>query len=149
MDQPVPAPPAPPSPALPDQDRHDRFFRSVLARIGAAPRARFDHELTQVRAAFAEHVLGLADLVLVSNPPLDVLRAHRNADTTRRRRSFDLHARLGESLRAWYQALDALDPGRVLWQLPADGLPKRSPPPRPDRFNVALLDEIVASLPFR
>lgn len=91
--------------AVCDTDPLKLHYSWSLARIGAAPRGRFDHELTQVRAAFAEHVLGLADLVLVSNPPLDVLRAHRNADTTRRRRSFDLHARLGESLRAWYQAL--------------------------------------------
>ena len=45
-----------------------------LSRIGATPRARFEHELAQTRRAFATGALGLADLVLVSIPPPATLR---------------------------------------------------------------------------
>lgn len=133
--------------AVCDSDPLKLHYSWSLAQIGAATRSRFDHEAAQVRRAFAAGALGFADLVLVSIPPLAVLCERRDADPTRRRRSFDLHARLGEHLRAWYQAVDALEPGRVLWQLPADGLPTRTLRPRARRSNVARLDELVTSLP--
>ncbi len=133
--------------AVCDSDPLKLHYSWCLSRIGAAPRARFDHELAEVRHAFAADILGLVDLVLVSIPPLATLRRRREADTSRRRRSFDLHVQLGEHLRAWYQTIDALEPGRVLWDLPALGLPTQMPRPRAARSNVALMDELVAALP--
>lgn len=135
--------------AICDSDPLKLHYSWCLSRIGAAPWARFRHELAAVRQAFLAGALGLADLALVSIPPLEVLRAQRLADPTRPRRSFELHARLGDHLHAWYQAVDAVEPGRVLWQLPDDGPPSRTPPPRSDRSDVALLDALVTSLPSR
>lgn len=43
----------------------------------------------------------------------------REGDSTRRRRHFDLHARLVDPLAEWYAAVDRLDPGRVLHGFPA------------------------------
>ncbi|WP_298799454.1 hypothetical protein [uncultured Pseudonocardia sp.] len=133
--------------AVCDGDPLKLHYSWCLSRVGAAPPARFDHELAQVRRAFAESALGLADLVLVSIPTVETLRSRRDADPTRRRRSFDLHARLGEHLRAWYEAVDALDPGRVIWDLPPGGLPAAMPRPRTTRSDVGVLDELIASLP--
>jgi hypothetical protein len=133
--------------AVCDSDPLKLHYSWCLSRVGAAPRARFDHELAQVRRAFAQDALGLADLVLVSIPRVETLRSRRDGDPSRRRRSFDLHARLGEHLRAWYQALDALDPGRVIWNLPPGGLPAALPPPRGTWSDVGVLDALIASLP--
>jgi hypothetical protein len=53
----------------------------------------------------------------------------RRADTTRRRRNFDLHVQLAAPLRDWYAAVSALDPHRVRWELPgtASALSYRAP----------------------
>lgn len=133
--------------AVCDSDPVKLHYAWSLSQIGAAPRARFDHELAHVRRAFAAGALGLADLVLISIPPLATLRAHRDADPTRRRKSFELHAQLSEQLRTWYQAVDALEPGRVIWQLPTDGLPAVAPKPRARRSDVDLLDQLITLLP--
>lgn len=130
-----------------DSDPLKLHYSWGLARIGAAPWTRFERELTEVRRAFTADALGFADLVLVSIPPLPALRRQREADGTRRRRSFDLHAQLAESLRHWYLAVDALDPGRVVWDLPPSGLPPAMPEPRASRSDSALLEELIASLP--
>lgn len=135
--------------AICDSDPLKLHYSWCLSRIGASPWARFRHELAAVRQAFSAGTLGFADLVLVSIPPLEVLRAQRLADSTRARRSFELHSHLGDDLRTWYQAVDALEPGRICWQLPDDGMPSRIPSPRSDRTDVALLDALVASLPSR
>lgn len=133
--------------AVCDSDPLKLHYAWCLSQIGATPRARFDHELAQARRAFAASTLGLADLVLISIPTLTTLREHRDADSTRRRRSFELHAQMSEHLRAWYQAVDALEPGRVIWQLPVDGLPTPMPHPRTRRSAVELLDQLITLLP--
>ena len=66
---------------------------------------------------------------------------------TRRRRSFDQHSQLAEPLREWYQAIEALEPGRVVWELPSTGVPQSMPMPRERRSDVALLDRLVTLLP--
>ena len=103
----------------------------------------------EVRRAFATDALGPADLVLVSIPPPDVLRRQSQADPTRQRRSFALHSLLGEHLRAWYEAVDALDPGGAIWDLPPTGLPSEMPTPRAGRSDVGLIDELMTRLPSR
>jgi hypothetical protein len=133
--------------AVCDSDPLKLHYSWCLSMIGAAPRERFDCELTYVRQAFEAGRLGLADVVLLSFPSLPVLRTRQQGDSTRRRRSFELHARLHEPLVAWYQAVDDLAPGRILWELPPDGLPLPLPAPRPCRTDMHLLDALVTSLP--
>lgn len=89
----------------------------------------------------------LADLVLVSIPDGAELRRRRAADPTRRRRAFALHGRLAEPLREWYAAVERVDPGRVVWELPAGGLPAALPAPRLDRCDPARLDAVLEALP--
>lgn len=73
-----------------DSDPLKLHYSWCLARIGMAPPDRFEHQLSRARAAFRDEQLGLADLVLVSIPPLEVLAERRTGDASRRRRSFAL-----------------------------------------------------------
>jgi hypothetical protein len=117
-----------------------------MAALGLAPRAQFDRELAVARVAFRTGRLGLPDAVLVGLPDTVALQARRVDDTTRRRRTVATHVQLREPLRQWYAALDDVEPGRVIWELPADGVPKL-PEPRLDRTSPELLDALVDALP--
>ena len=133
--------------AICDSDPLKLHYSWCLSMIGAAPRSRWESELAVTRRAFQVRALGLADLVLVGTPPLERLLQQRAGDLTRRRRHFDLHARLREPLVEWYQAVEDLEPGRVVWELPEQGIPDLLPPPRSTRTCIELLDALVASLP--
>ena len=115
------------------------------AALGLAPRAQFDRELAVTREAFGTGRLGLADAVLVGLPDPETLQRRREDDPDRRR-AIAAGIQLHEPLRQWYAALDRLDPGRVFWELPADGVPKL-PGPRAERTGTGLLDALVAALP--
>lgn len=134
--------------AVCDGDPLKLHYSWSLARIGAAPPERFQQELAVVRRAFGRGALGLPDLALVTIPdPVD-LQHRKDHDPNRRRRHFDLHLRLAEPLREWYSAMVPLDPDRVLWDLPADGiggLPSLGA--RRSRSDVKSLDLLVAALP--
>ena len=129
-----------------DTDPVKLHYAWGMAALGLAPRAQFDRELAVTRVAFRTGRLGFADAVLLGLPDLETLQRQRDDDTTRRRRNFATHVQLREPLRQWYATLDGLDPGRVIWDLPADGVPKL-PAPRPVRTSLALLDSLVAALP--
>ncbi|MFG1607318.1 hypothetical protein [Actinoplanes sp. NPDC049265] len=129
-----------------DTDPVKLHYAWGMAALGLAPRATFDRELVLLRSAFEAGRLGLADAVLVGMPDAETLQARRDADGTRRRRNFATHVQLREPLRQWYEALDSLSPGRVIWGLPNAGVPKL-PEPRPARTDAGLLDELVGALP--
>jgi hypothetical protein len=129
-----------------DTDPVKLHYSWGMAALGLAPRAQFDRELAVIRVAFQTGRLGFADAVLVGLPDLETLQRQRDDDPTRRRRNFATHVQLREPLRQWYATLDSLDPGRVIWDLPATGVPKL-PAPRPVRTSLALLDGLVDALP--
>lgn len=129
-----------------DSDPLKLHYSWCLARIGAAPWSRFERELHYVREAVIAECLGFADLVLLSIPPVDVLRSQKVSDSGRRRRSFELHARLAEPLREWYSAVERAEPGRVVWSWPAPGVPIIGIE-RAQRCLPALLDRVVEHLP--
>jgi len=135
--------------AICDSDPLKLHYSWCLAWVGAAPWVRFEQELAQARQAFIHGELGFADLVLITVPDVATLRAQRSADSSRRRRSFQLHRTLREPLRAWYLAVDALEPGRVVWHLPAEGLPHLPGGPRARRTDPTRLDRLVDLLPTR
>jgi hypothetical protein len=129
-----------------DTDPVKLHYAWGMAALGLAPRARFDRELAVTREAVRTGRLGFADAVLVSLPDTDTLRRHRDDDDQRRRRNFAAHVQLREPLQQWYTALDSLDAGRVIWEHPAEGVPKL-PEPRADRCSAELLEELVLALP--
>jgi hypothetical protein len=129
-----------------DSDPVKLHYSWGMATLGLAPRAQFDRELAVTRVAFRTGRLGLADAVLIGLPEVATLQRQRDGDRTRRRRNFATHVQLREPLRQWYATLDALDPGRVIWELPAEGVPKL-PEPRTGRTDPELLDALIAALP--
>jgi hypothetical protein len=129
-----------------DNDPVKLHYSWGMAALGLAPRAQFDRELAVTRVAFRTGRLGLADAVLVGLPEIATLQAQRDGDRTRRRRNFATHVLLREPLRQWYATLDSLEEGRVIWDLPPEGVPKL-PVPRADRTDPDLLDALVEALP--
>jgi hypothetical protein len=93
----------------------------------------------------SERRIGFADRYLVTIPDAETLAARRAADPRRRRRHFDLHARLGKPLGEWYSALEDVRPGSVEWGFDAQAL--RKPPELRDRYSVADLSALLARLP--
>lgn len=132
--------------AVCDSDPLKLHYSWCLARVGAGAVERWESELRAVRRAFEADRLGFADLVLVSIPDLETLRVRKAGDPMRARRSFELHALLREPLREWYRAVERLEPGRVVWELPRVGVPGGIEPRR-DRCDPALLDALVDLLP--
>jgi hypothetical protein len=134
--------------ALCDTDPMKLHYSWCLARAGAAPASRFPHEVARVREAMNNKQLGFADLVLVTVPNEETLRLQKVGDSTRSRRSFELHAKLREPLIEWYQCLNRLKPGQVVWKLPEDGIASISgAAPCAGRYDVSLLDSLVGELP--
>jgi hypothetical protein len=100
------------------------------------------------REAFAAGRYGLADLVYVSDIDAAKLRVRRDADRTRTRRNFERHVKLRDSLIDWYRAIDAIEPGRVVFGLPDTGIDPKllALGPRKMRSGSALFDRLVRSL---
>lgn len=133
--------------AICDSDPLKLHYSWCLAAVGAEPISRFEHEFAAVREMFLDRRLGFADVVLLSIPDPQRLLTQRNGDPTRRRRHFDLHARLSDPLAEWYAAVERLDPGRVLHRFPENLDVVTQVPPRPDRCDVHLLDRLLDELP--
>ena len=117
-------------------------------RTGSATEAEWIAQRDVAREAFATDRYALADIALVADIPMDELRRRRDADRTRTRRSFEIHVRLRDSLLDWYRAIDALEPGRVRFGLPDDGLPADmlALGPRRTRSGADLFDQLLSLL---
>lgn len=131
--------------AVCDTDPLKLHYDYCLARIGAANWERFDCGVADAKAAITEQRLGIADLVVVHLPDDQTLVRQRDSDRSRRRRNFELHRRLAEPLRDWYEALDRLDPGRVRW----DFLNGHPPHVHRNRFDQELFAAWMTDLPRR
>ena len=77
------------------------------------------------------------------------LRERKANDPTRTRRNFERHVKLRDSLLRWYRAIDALEPGRVVFGLPESGIAPQllSLGPRRERSGATLFDRLLARLP--
>jgi len=135
--------------AVCDTDPLKLHYVWSLWRTGHASSREWLAELTATRQLFAQHRLGIADLILVDIPDPATLAGRRRADPTRRRRNFDLHVQLADPLRAWYHAVEQLDPSRLRWELPAAGIPSMPAGPRPDRTRIETFDALISQLPAR
>ena len=133
--------------AVCDTDPFKLHYVWSLCYVGEAPVSAWRAEVEINRQMFAARRVGLADAAFCELPGRIELRRRRSVDVQRRRRKFELHRRLDEPLRLWYQAVDQLDPGRVLWRLPRHPERVEFPQPRPDRSALSLFDQLVGSLP--
>ena len=105
-----------------DVDPFKLHYVWTLWRTGQVSEREWDLQREASRIAFSAGEYALADLYLVSDIDEATLRARRDADTTRTRRGFERHVLLRDSLLRWYRAVDALEPGRVRFELPEAGL---------------------------
>jgi hypothetical protein len=133
--------------AVCDDDPLKLHYTWSLARMGTLSPHHWQAEVDVHRHAVAAGRIGFADLILVSEPSEAELRRRRDADTTRRRRNFELHVQLVQPLRQWYQAVERVGAARVFWELPPTGLPVGFPPVGKGRCDLAAFDAVVAALP--
>ena len=105
-----------------DTDPFKLPFVWTLFRTGQVGEVEWTMHRDAARDAFAEGRYALADVFLVSDVDDATLRARRDADPSRTRRNFERHVHLRDSLLKWYAAVDRLEPGRVVFGLPAAGI---------------------------
>ncbi len=105
-----------------DTDPFKLHYVWSLWRTGQTTKLEWELQRDAARDAFAEGRYGLADVIVVADVDEATLRARRAADATRSRRNFEIHVRLREATLAWYRTIDGLEPGRVVFGLPASGI---------------------------
>lgn len=105
-----------------DTDPFKLHYVWTLLETGQASEIQWTTQRDVARDAFASGRYALADLFLVSDVDDATLRARRDADPLRRRGNFERHVLLRDSLLRWYRAIDRLEPGRVVFGLPVEGI---------------------------
>jgi hypothetical protein len=105
-----------------DTDPFKLHFVWTLYKTGQVSEIEWTMQRDVARAAFAAGRYALADLFLVSDVDNATLRARRDADASRTRSNFERHVQLADGLMRWYSAIDRLEPGRVVFGLPAGGI---------------------------
>ena len=132
-----------------DGDPFKLYYTWAQLRLGEITADEWDDQLSRTRQLFAHGDHGLADIVLYADPGVEELARRRGADTSRTRRNFDRHTAMRPYFRQWYEAVASIDPGRVIWEHPADGvsdaLLKRGR--RPHRSGSDLFDRLLERLP--
>jgi hypothetical protein len=131
-----------------DTDPFKLHFVWTLFHSGQVSEVQWTMQRDVARDAFASGRYALADLFLVSDVDAATLRARREADATRTRTNFERHVLLRDSLLRWYGAIDRLEPGRVVFGLPTDGITPDllSKGKRVRRSGIELFDHLVKEL---
>jgi hypothetical protein len=131
-----------------DTDPFKLHYVWSLWRTGRTGEREWALQRDLARAAFASGRYALADIVLYADLDEPTLRARRAGDPTRTRRNFESHVRLRESAVRWYRAIDGLEPGRVMFELPETGLTPAmlAIGPRRARSGAALFDRLISEL---
>jgi hypothetical protein len=130
--------------ALCDTDPLKLHYVWCLWRIAEASERDWSLELAATRQTIADGRIGFADRYLVADTDVETARRQATTDASRRRRNFDLHARLRPALLEWYTALDVVLPGRVRFGLPA-ALPVGTAVRQ--RHDLTAFDAMIARLP--
>jgi hypothetical protein len=128
-----------------DGDPFKLYCTWAQRKLDQITEADWRDEVERFRRHFARNEYGLADLVLYADPPVDVLIRHKEADSTRTRRNFDLHIAMRPYFRQWYEAVADLDRARVLWEHPSIGITEAliKLGPRPARSGADLFDRLL------
>jgi len=131
-----------------DTDPFKLHFVWTLFRTGQVSEVEWTSQRDAARDAFASGRYALADVFLVSDVDDATLRARRDADPSRTRRNFERHVLLRDSLLRWYSAIDRLEPGRVVFGLPAGGITPEliAKGKRTTRSGGALFDRLMKQL---
>ena len=131
-----------------DTDPFKLHFVWTLLRSGQISELEWTMQRDAARDAFASGRYALADVFLVSDVDVATLRARRDADPSRTRTNFERHVLLRDSLLRWYRAIDRLEPGRVDFGLPAEGITPEliARGKRARRSGRELFDELIKEL---
>ena len=131
-----------------DTDPFKLHYVWSLWRTGQATDLEWTLQRDAAREAFAAGRYALADVLLVADVDAGTLRARRAADTTRTRRNFEVHVKLRDTTISWYRAIDRLEPGRVVFGLPANGLTPQliAKGKRANRSGLDLFDRLMSEL---
>jgi hypothetical protein len=131
-----------------DGDPFKLYYSWAAWRVGSLTETEWEAAVETTRRDFVAGDCGLADLVLHSDPGEDELRRRMEADHRRARRNFELNTSMRPYFRQWYETVRTLDPKRVVWEHPADGLTEDllAAGRRPSRSDPGLFDELLARL---
>jgi hypothetical protein len=133
--------------AICDTDPAKLYYDYALWRTQRLDDAGWRESCDVTRGGFAAGQLGLPDLTFFAERDTETLERHRASDRTRRRHRFGLHVELQPFFKEWWDAVDALEPGRVFWRYPNDINELRAHAPRARRTGADLLDRVLANLP--
>ena len=131
-----------------DTDPFKLHYVWTLFRTGQVSEIEWTMQRDAARDAFASSRYALADVILVADVDVATLRARREADPLRSRRNFERHVLLRDALLRWYRAIDRLEPGRVVFGLPANGLTPQliAKGKRANRSGLDLFDRLMSEL---
>jgi hypothetical protein len=134
-----------------DTDPFKLHWTWALWVTGLSSLEYWQRSLAFFRRAFAEGELGLPDLVFFADLDAETLRRHKTSDQTRTRSRHEMHIRISPALKRWYLAVAALDPARVEFRLPVNGVETRHLKlgRRAEGSGAALFDRLVAELEIR
>jgi deoxyadenosine/deoxycytidine kinase len=129
--------------AVCDGDPFHLYFSWSLWKSGARAETLFEIESELYRSAFEKEQLGFVDHVLWLEAPMDELRRRAQADSTRRRKRHEMYLALVPWMKAWFQEREQILPGTV--HALTDGLQvaELSSGSAPQRYDTALMDEMV------
>jgi hypothetical protein len=113
-----------------------------LWQIGQSTRDLWMANVLASRKRIAQKQLGFADLIVLLEPPVDVVRQQKVNDKMRRRSNFEAHVRLSEPLRRWYMLLEALSPDSVAFNA-HQTLEFRPTRLRAERYSLELFDALI------
>jgi hypothetical protein len=131
-----------------DTDPFKLHYSWTLWVTGLSSLEYWQRSLEFSRRAFADERLGLPDLVFFADVDADTLRRQKSADLAKTRSRHEMHILISPALKRWYFAMAALDPARVEFQLPVNGLETRHLHlgRRAVDSGAALFDSFVAEL---
>ncbi len=125
-----------------DTDPLKVHYAWCLWQVGENRRDEWIATVQATRDRIAQGQLGFADRVVFLEPSEEQVRQQKANDHTRRRSNFDGHLRLREPLRRWYELLEKMAPGRIVFnahQRPLS-IPTRL---RTDRYDLQLFDKLI------
>jgi len=128
-----------------DTDPLKLHYAWCLWQLGRHDDEEWQEAVRANRHAISRRALGLVDRIVLLEPDDVTIRTQRDNDESRGRHNYELHLGLKPLLRHWYECLDELSPGRVIFN--AHTL---SSPPEPlrtqDRYSLELFDALIAAV---
>jgi hypothetical protein len=133
--------------AVCDSDPLHLYFSWALWKTGALARDLFDAELPLYREAIGDGRIGLADLVLWREVPIEELRRRALLDSTRRRRRHDLYLSIIPGTKAWFASREHALPGSVRgWTEQFNREDVRHAQTSPHRNDVNAFDRMIEGI---